>query len=201
MSAEHLRSQSEHVLYEIEMFCALACYFESGEVDDAVRGLKGDGIVVRNAVIEAFQLHARQLIDFLTKDSDRRDMAASQFTTTAWRLTRTPEQEDDFARFSQRVMHLSVKRAKFTAAERQVETRRIRKGLGTDIVKFLGAVDEEKVCDGFVRRAEAALLASEAPIGASLTSVTNTPIVGATESVVPYSGGTATHGLPPHDVS
>ena len=109
--ATDARVASERVLYEIEMFCLIATYFETGVVDDAVRGLQHEGLVVRNALIEAFQPHARQLIDLLT-GKDSRDMPASDFTTSTWRqLERSQWRRPDFERFSQRVMHLSLKRA------------------------------------------------------------------------------------------
>ena len=111
-------------------------------------------------MVEAFQMHARQLIDFLT-DPDPRDSRASHFTKGPWQLERTPARKQNWERFSQRVMHLSLKRATFTPNERQVETRRIRRDLGADIEQFLDAVDDDRVCKGFLAQARAALLASE----------------------------------------
>jgi hypothetical protein len=185
--SEFRRSESEHVLYEIEMFCGLAGYFESGEVDAAVRTLVGNGIVVRNAMIEAFQLHARQLIEFLSR-SNERDSRASHFTKGPWRHEPTPRQDEDWTRFSQHVVHLSLVRATFADADRRVETRRIRRDLGAGIYRFLEAVDDGRVCEGFVSRARAALRASEPP-----PDVVQPPaIVGATEPAVRYRGGTAT---------
>jgi hypothetical protein len=37
-----------------------------GEFDAAVAALDNAGLPARNAVIEAFEIHARQLIEFLT---------------------------------------------------------------------------------------------------------------------------------------
>ena len=181
------QAESKHVLYEIEMFCALARYFETGEVDRAVRHLEREGIVVRNAVIEAFQLHARELIEFLTRGTSGRSRA-SHFTWGRWKLEQTPAHKANFDRFSERVMHLSLKRATFTPEEQQVETRRIRRELGEDIEKFLAAVKDDSVCEGFVARAREALLASEPP-----PEVVQRPTgIGATEPIVPYGGGTIT---------
>jgi hypothetical protein len=42
-TAADARVASEHVLYEIEMFCSIATYFETGVVDDAVQGLQHEG--------------------------------------------------------------------------------------------------------------------------------------------------------------
>jgi hypothetical protein len=181
------QAESKQVLYEIEMFCGLARYFETGEVDRAVQHLEREGIVVRNAVIEAFQLHARQLIEFLTRGTSGRSRA-SHFTWGPWKLEQTPAHKANFDRFSARVLHLSLKRATFTPEQEQVETRRIRRELGEDIGKFLAALKEDSVCEGFVARAREALLASEPP-----PEVVQRPTgIGATEPIVPYGGGTIT---------
>ena len=192
VSDEARRAESKQVLYEIEMLCALARYFETGELDRAVRALEYDGIVVRNAVIEAFQLHARQLIEFLTRGTSDRSRA-SHFTWGRWKLQVTPAHKSNFDRFSERVMHLSLKRSTFTPGEQRVETGQIRHELGQDIEEFLSAVRPELVCDNFVARARAALLESE-----PLPDVVQRPTgIGATESVVPYTGGTIV--IPPGD--
>ena len=187
-SADRLED-SKHVLYEIEMLCQLAVYFESGEVDRAVAHLDRNGIVVRNALIEAFQVHARQLIDFLTtslRKADPRDLYAWQFTTTPWIADRK-EHKADWKRFSQRVMHLTIRRATFTAAEQLVETRRIRDNLASDLADFLEVVDPALVSDDFVARVRAALRSSEPPPALPLTAF----VPGATEPVT-----VATSALP-----
>lgn len=92
---EALHAESKHVLCEIEMFCALARYFETRAVDRAVQSLEHEGIVVRNAVIEAFQLHARQLIEFLTRGTAGRSRA-SHFTWGPWKLEHTSARTGNF---------------------------------------------------------------------------------------------------------
>jgi hypothetical protein len=52
------------------MLCALANYFETGVVDDAVKSLLHEGVPARNALVEAFTIHTRQLIEFLTGRDD-----------------------------------------------------------------------------------------------------------------------------------
>jgi hypothetical protein len=204
------RAASEHVLYEIEMFCSIATHLETGVVDDAVRSLEHEGLVVRNAMIEAFQLHARQLIDLLTRP-DRRDMSASDFTEKKWRQLRwSQRRRADFERFSQRVMHLSLRRADFTANQQRVHSRRVRRDLGNDIRRFLDAVDQGRVCNDFLVRARLALTLSELPteqahgvVGAieTMTGYTGGAIsTDPTEGEIGYTGGTATSGLPAYDV-
>ena len=60
---EELREQSKHLLSEVQMLFALGRYLETGVVDAAVAHLDRAGLPVRNAVIEAYEIHARQLID------------------------------------------------------------------------------------------------------------------------------------------
>lgn len=64
-TGDRLRAGSVHLLYEIEMFCALADFFETGEADQAVAGLPHQGLAVRNAMIESWAVHFRALTDFL----------------------------------------------------------------------------------------------------------------------------------------
>ena len=87
-------------------------------------------------------------------------------------------------------MHLSLKRAAFTATQQRVHSRRIRRDLGADIRRFLDAVDESRVCDDFLTRAHLALTLSEPP-----TEKVHT-VVGATEAAISYTGGTAIADLP-----
>ena len=176
------------------MFCALARYFETGDIDCAVQGLDRQGIVVRNAVIEAFQVYARQLIDFLTYEKAKKphgdDIPAAQFTKTRrWDYPRPPDLEALRRIIHKRVAHLSVRRAQFTGQERLVATRDMREKLGQILEAFLAEVDDEMVCDGFVARAWEALRASK-----PRPNVVEPPPVGATEPVVRYRGGTFTIG-------
>ena len=65
-------------------------------------------------------------------------MSASDFTTQkSHQLERSQWRRADFERFSQRVMHLSLKRAEFTATQQRVDSRRIRRDLGADIRRVL----------------------------------------------------------------
>ena len=187
------REESKHVLYEIEMFCALARYFETGEVDRAVQGLEREGIVVRNAIIEAFQIHARQLIELLDEKQRTKDWDASDFTKGPWQFQLDPGRRQDWERFSQRVAHLSRKRARFTDKERLVETQRIRRELGADIEQFLLVVDEKLVCQDFLVRARKAL-SDSLPVteAVSVSEMVHSAVTGATEPVIAGGGAMTT---------
>ena len=200
VTTESRRAESKHVLYEIEMFCALARYFETKAVDRAVQTLEREGIVVRNAVIEAFQVHARQLIEFLTyyesKKPHKDDIPAAHFTRTRrWDYARPRELEELRQLVHKRVAHLSVRRAEFTGRERWVATQDMRLKVGQILEAFLDEVDETVVCDGFVARARNALLAS-----APRPSVVQPPTgFGATESPVRTDGGGGTIVMMPNE--
>jgi hypothetical protein len=152
------REQSEHVLYEIQMFYALLRYFETGEVDRAVAGLAQAGLPVRNAVTEAFEIHGRQLIEFLTAQRQRGLATAGDFTRGKW--DPPPERQDLQRleeRFSERVAHLSWQRAKFTDEERLVLTHEIESKIRPVLIRFLDRADAERLCEGFVDEARWAL--------------------------------------------
>jgi len=68
------------VLFEIQMLGALAGYIRTGEVDEAVADLAYKGVPARNAVIESFELHARNLIEFLIHQQGRGAATTADYT-------------------------------------------------------------------------------------------------------------------------
>ena len=157
-TADHLRKQSKHLLYEIQMFCALGRYFETGEVDAAVAELARKGLPVRNAVIEAFEIHARQLIEVLTHQRNRKDAVARDWAKK-WSVSQADRRDLKALRkaFSERVAHLSWRRASFTPEEQQVFTREIETKLQPLLLRFLDEANPELVCEGFTEEARGAL--------------------------------------------
>jgi hypothetical protein len=157
-TTDHLREQSKHLLYEIQMLYALLGYVETREVDRAVAKLDQNGLPVRNAVIESHQLHARQLIEFLIDSPTPQKPAAGSFIRGKWK---TPPERLDLQRlaaeFSERVMHLGWQRSEFTDPERTVLTHGIEAGIRPVLVRFLDQADPEKLCEGFVEAARAAI--------------------------------------------
>jgi hypothetical protein len=167
-----LREQSKHVLYEVQMLFALGRYLQTGEVDDAVAGLDRDGLPVRNAVIEAFEIHARQLIEFLTHPRNGRRATARDWST-GWCVPQVETQELKQLRaaFSERVAHLSWKRSAFTAGEQRVIAHQIQDKLGPLLRQFLRRADPEMLCNGFVSEADAALSEGESDAFADPTAL------------------------------
>jgi hypothetical protein len=158
-----LREQSKHLLYEVQMLFALGRYLETGEVDAAVAHLDRAGLPIRNAVIEAYEIHARQLIEFLTHQR-----TGSRATAPEWsRGWSVPVAEAEVlkalrVRFSERVAHLSWRRSGFTQAEQLVLTDEIEAKLRPLIVRFLAEADPEGLCERFVEEIRLALSGAEA---------------------------------------
>ena len=127
-------------------------------MDDAVAALAHEGLPVRNAVIEAFEIHARQLIEVLTHQRNRRHAVARDWAK-AWSVSQRERDDLKILReaFSERVAHLSWKRAQFTAEEQQVLTHEIEATLRPLLLRFLDEADPENLCEGFIGEACAAL--------------------------------------------
>lgn len=160
---EELREQSKHLLYEIQMLFALGRYFETREVDAAVAGLDRAGLPVRNAVIEAFEIHGRQLIEFLTHPRNRHRATARDWAR-GWSVPKaeTDELKELRDAFSERVAHLSWKRSEFTADQQLVMTHEIEGKLRALLLRFLEEAEPEKLCEGFLKEARLAPSGGEA---------------------------------------
>lgn len=195
MDPNRLRAQSKHLLYEIQMLSALAGYIREGTADYAVAHLPLEGVPVRNAVVEAFELHARNLIEFLIHQRSGDKSTAGDFTRGKW------TRPGDWAplkslrsQFSERVAHLSWKRSAFTEKEQVVASLEIFAAIARNLDPFLEDADHELLCDGFIESARQALSWSiQLPPG-------TIPVA---STVAPWSrpgghaGGTATQALKP----
>jgi hypothetical protein len=200
-STDDLREQSKHLLYEIEMLYALLRYFETGEVDRAVAQLDREGLPVRNAVIESYQLHARQLIEFLIDSPTSKMPTAPRFTRRKW--PPPPERRDLQAlqdELSERVMHLGWKRSEFTDQEREVLTHRVEESIRPVLLRFLEQADPAKLCEGFIETARVAIAGDtykpEDLNIQRLDEIETVMRVATTEAPATNNRGTATQGFP-----
>ncbi len=182
--------QSEHVLYEIQMLGALRGHFLYGDHDRAVASLPLAGLASRNALVEAFQIHARQLIDFLTDRSSPRQATAGDFTAERWSLAKRDRKalKRLSGEFSQRVAHLAWRRSQLNVTQQRVMTEEIFDAIRNRLLLFVELVDPDRVCPGF---AEEAVKAMFAPAGGDSDARH-----GAT-SAANFPGGTATSALRP----
>jgi hypothetical protein len=160
---DQLREQSKHLLYEIQMLFALGHDLRAGDLDAAVATLPCAGLPIRNAVIEAFEIHARQLIEFLTHQRNASRATAREWAR-GWSMSAEEVQElkDLRAAFSERVAHLSWKRSEFTPAQQLVLTHEIEEKLRPLIVRFLREADNATLCEGFAEEAYLAVGAASA---------------------------------------
>ena len=196
--SEELREQSKHLLYEIQMLFALGRYCATGELDEAVAPLDNAGLPARNAVIEAFEIHARQVIEFLTHQRNGRRATARDWAT-GWSVPKATTRELQQLRgaFSERVAHLSWKRSGFTGDEQLVMTHEIERKLQPLLLRFLEEADPETLCAGFTNETRAALSTGEdqitTPASRSSPRLTASKLV--TTQAPATMGGTATQPL------
>lgn len=146
-SAEDLRSLSEHLFYEVQMTFGLATYLVS------TRGTVTN-LVTRNAEIEAFTIHVRQLIDFLWKDRPEGSAstdayAADYFAPGEWAKIR-PERPAILNNALRRkvgwgVAHLTYDRARSTFDDKQWDPVALAGALAPAVICFADNVDPSKL--------------------------------------------------------
>lgn len=193
--------QSAHVLYEIQMLGALRNHFLNGDHDRAVAGLPLAGLASRNALVEAFQIHARQLIDFLTAKPAAKEATAHDYAIGNWSI---PAEDSKALRrlggeFSQRVAHLSWRRSGDKSVQTSVLTEEIFTAIRQHGLAFLDQVDPDRIEDDFVEEAREALVERKSAVDFYKEVVPSAPraLAAATVSISPYTGGTATHMIRP----
>jgi hypothetical protein len=188
-----LRLESEHLLYEIDMLVVLADLTSSQVVDRTVERLVDhQALAIRNAVIEAFAIHMRQLVAFLSpvpSNAKPDDVFAVDYVP-GWGSTRTPFDHKgwsvDTARVNKHVAHLTLSRAT-NPADATFYVSSLAAALGGALSRFVDALPPTApVVDDFRRLAHQRL----AMVGADRPAPTVTPF-----PAPPLTGGTATVGL------
>jgi hypothetical protein len=144
---EEAIEQSEHVLYEVQMLASLHSHFQNGDHGRAVVDLPRNGVAARNALIESFQIHARQLIDFLTDRPNRKEATASDFTLGEWWIPHSDRRSLKrlSGEFSQRVAHLSWRRSDLDATQQRVMTENIFDAIRRQLLVFVELLDYDRV--------------------------------------------------------
>lgn len=179
------------------MLGALRVHFLKGDHDCAVAGLPLDGLASRNALVEAFQIHARQLIDFLTDKPAAKEATAHDYATGSWSI---PAEDAKALRrlggeFSQRVTHLSWRRSGDRSVQTAVLTEEIFAAIRKHLLAFLDQVELARVENDFVEEARRALVETKSATDFYKEVVPSATgaLASATVSLSPYTGGTATH--------
>jgi hypothetical protein len=141
-STEDLRQLGEHLFYEVEMLYRLPHLI-----------LQSPGLYAqdaRNALIEGFTIHVRQLIDFFWPQHARRmkDILASDYYDPGrWDEIR-PERPEILSEALRRkigwgVMHLTYDRAWSRPEEKGWDFIGLARALGPVVICFVDAVDHD----------------------------------------------------------
>jgi hypothetical protein len=146
-SEDDLRLLSEHLHYEVMMTFGLARFLV--ETQGTVLNQ-----LMRNAEIEAFTIHVRQLIDFLWTDRSERPtstdaFASDYFAPREWAKLR-PERPTILSDALHRkvgwgVAHLTYGRARSTLQDKQWNPIALAQALGPAVICFADNVDRGRL--------------------------------------------------------
>jgi hypothetical protein len=151
---EKLRAISEHVLYEAQMLAGIWPALNAGQFGAE------HADVIRNALVEAFAVHARGLSDFLFNTPREDDAAAEQFFgPDMWAALRGEDISPDLQAVRQRtnkeIAHLTYSRLNVPEASKSWMQLAIVLELQRVFFRFVEHVDQELVTQDFKIRAEA----------------------------------------------
>jgi hypothetical protein len=177
-----LRAFSGHLLYEIEMFSGtvgvLAVVIELEESNLRT--------TLRNALMESWALHVRNLLSFLYDTrAGKGDAVAADFVGSGWAAKRGAKPDVlklAHAKASKEMAHMSWLRSQLTDIEREWHHMPIIAALGNTLHAFLDTVPEALVVDGFHDRARRALPPRNVPLSLHALQVA----AGATESLMAF---------------
>lgn len=180
------------------MVYLLRGYLAGHVLDQAFQHRPDQGLPARNASIESFAIHVRNVIAFLYVAHTRgsaEDHFADEYVTDfrAYKRAR-PAKGSTLGkafvkRIDRQIAHLSHERARYTPEERLWLYDEICDALDPVIRAFLRYVDPAKVSSDFVEEAQRAL-AVRVPAYAQIDSASHTATF---QSVA----GSATAGMPP----
>lgn len=196
-SDDELKSfAKEHLWYDIWMLFALADYLENGVVDVALSGRTDKGLPARNAVIEAFAIHARALSDFFFwPDAQPRenDALAADFVPGWTKPERTPALTRPAVtkRVGFEIAHLSYGRLTVAQNTKDWSYSKIANEMAVIVQDFASRAPAKTVGADF-KKDVAALLAgrAKASLGGKTSSTVLADATMADSGI--SSGGTAT---------
>lgn len=144
-SADELRRLTEHLHYEVQMTFDLAVLLTGSHVPN---------LLVRNAMVETFPMHVRQLVDFFWKErssnrkGERDAFAADYFDPGEWamlRPERPPELGAVWVKVGWGIVHLTYGRANVTPEEKLWQPLAICRVLVPVVRCFIDNVDPAKL--------------------------------------------------------
>lgn len=143
-SEEELKLISEHLWYEVQMLVGLSRYMSSGGSDNNL---------INNAVLEAYTIHARLILDFLTpKKPKPDDVLAIDFLEDVqeWvnlQKGRFQQIEKIRTRVGKEVAHLTYRRLSVTPDEKPWEFVEITDELMDIFRLFIDRVPRNYLCE------------------------------------------------------
>jgi hypothetical protein len=192
---------SKDLLYEIRMIYLLRAYLAGHVIDLAFHDRPDQGLPARNASIESFAIHVRNVIAFLYnikgRGSEDHQFAIHYVTDTqAYRKARpkrpgSPLDRAVVDRIHTQVAHLNYGRGEYPPEERLWLYDEICGALDAVIRAFLRYVDPAKVSPDFVDGVQR-VLPSAPSNHEAVSSAAHTTF----ESAGPTTAGTATAGMP-----
>jgi hypothetical protein len=151
-SSRDLNLLSEHLCYEVEMTCSLAAWMLEPPTED---------MLTRNAVLESWTIHVRQLIDFLWPQhrhgGENPDaLAADLCADGEWDQLR-PERPDVLSeairnKIGWGVAHLTYGRARSKPEDKQWDVIALTRALAPALIVFVDSVEPEKLDPEHVQR-------------------------------------------------
>lgn len=176
---DELRAFSQHLLYEIEMMGETTRLLAVVDRMDASR----QRTTLRNALLEAWALHVRNLLGFLYDTrAGKGDGIAPDFIGSTWGSLRGPKPDVlrvAHTKASKEIAHMSYVRSTISDEDREWHPTPIIAAIGKTMHAFLKAVPAALVIDGFHDRARQQLPAS----GISLSEHALQVVAGATQSL------------------
>jgi hypothetical protein len=187
---------SEDLLYEIHMIYLLRGYFAERVLDQALQTRSDHGLPARNAAIESFAIHVRNVIAFLYVARTRSaadDLFADDYVTDfrAYKKAR-PAKGSTLGsavvnRIHRQIAHLSHARGGYAPEERVWLYDEICEALDPVVRSFLSYVDPTKVSADFVDEVQH-VLDIRRPTKVTVTASGNT-------TTFQSFGGSATTGM------
>jgi hypothetical protein len=149
-SDEDLVAISEHLLYEIDLLYKTARVLATfGHAQDS------KAIIIRNALLESFAIHTRNLIDFFYQDKPNSDQVIAQDffdNGDLWvqqRPTKSQFLKKTSIRVHKEVAHLSYDRLKVTSEKKEWKWINIAAEIGKVLKKFHELVPDSRVSNDF----------------------------------------------------
>lgn len=144
-SDDELRLLTEHLYYEVQMTFDLSVLLATSHIPNPL---------VRNAMVETFPMHVRQLIDFFWRErssnpkAERDAFAADYFDPGEWAALR-PERPADLDAVWEKVgwgiVHLTYGRANVTPEQKEWRPLLICQALAPVVRCFIDNVDPAKL--------------------------------------------------------